>query len=184
VHLDSLIQLYYTNVAMSGVEIAGLVLGGFPLLISACEHYKQGFEPLVKWKRFRREFIGFIDAIDTERLLFDQMLERFLISTDAVSDEELPCFMNDPNYEGWQREDLFLRLGPSFSIVSSSRGITPSMMYIPSNGLADSGLTVYEYDQNDEQSHARVTITTSLGRWQSMSILRRVFVRRLINMVD
>lgn len=33
---------------MSGVEIAGFVLGGFPLLISAAEHYKEGFEPLVR----------------------------------------------------------------------------------------------------------------------------------------
>lgn len=28
--------------AMSGVEIVGFVLGGFPLLISAAEHYKSG----------------------------------------------------------------------------------------------------------------------------------------------
>lgn len=33
---------------MSGVEIVGFVLGGFPLLISAAEHYKEGFEPLVR----------------------------------------------------------------------------------------------------------------------------------------
>ena len=63
---------------MSGVEIAGFVLGGFPLLISAAEHYREGFEPLVKWKRFRTDFIGFIDSVDIEKQLFDQMLERFL----------------------------------------------------------------------------------------------------------
>ena len=103
---------------MSGIEVAGLVLGGFPLLISAAEHYKEGFEPLVKWKRFRTDFIGFIDAVDIEKQLFDQTLERFLISAD-VPQEELQSFMTIPNYEGWRREDLAgileTRLGPSYS---------------------------------------------------------------------
>ena len=102
---------------MSGVEIAGFVLGGFPLLISAAEHYK-GFEPLVKWKRFRTDFIGFIDAIDIEKQLFNQMLERFLISAD-VPQEDLQSFMTIQDYEGWRREDLAsvleTRLGPSYS---------------------------------------------------------------------
>jgi hypothetical protein len=101
---------------MSGVEIAGFVLGGFPLLISAAEHYKEGLEPLLKWKRFPTDFIGFIDAVDIERQLFDQMLERFLISSDIPS-EELQAFMTVPDYAGWKREDLQellrLRLGRS-----------------------------------------------------------------------
>jgi len=46
---------------MSGVEIAGFVLAAFPLLISAGEHYREGFEPLVKWKKFRTDFISFIN---------------------------------------------------------------------------------------------------------------------------
>jgi hypothetical protein len=59
---------------MTAVEIAGFVVGVFPLLISAAEHYKEGFEPLLKWKRFRSDFIGFIDAVDIGKQLFDQML--------------------------------------------------------------------------------------------------------------
>jgi hypothetical protein len=131
---------------MSGVEIIGFVLGGFPLLISAAEHYKEGFEPLVsysfyltqvqsitvrdtyariqvKWKRFRTDFIGFIDAVDIEKQLFDQMLERFLISADVPQDE-IQCFMTMPEYEGWRRKDLVdllkSRLGPSYSAFSST----------------------------------------------------------------
>ena len=94
---------------MSGIEIAGLVLGGFPLLVSAAEHYKEGWEPLMRWKRFRTEFLRFIDAIDIEKQLFDQMLERFLISAE-VSQDELQHFLTDPNYHGWHREDLAMTL--------------------------------------------------------------------------
>lgn len=108
---------------MSGIEVAGLVLGGFPLLISAAEHYKEGFEPLRKWKRFRSQFIGFIDAVDIEKNMFDATLERFLISAD-VPEEELQSFMTDPNYDGWYSEDLVevlrSRLGPSYSVFMST----------------------------------------------------------------
>jgi hypothetical protein len=108
---------------MSGIEIAGLVLGGFPLLVSAAEHYKEGWEPLVKWKRFRTEFLHFIDAIDIEKHLFDQMLERFLISAD-ITQAELQLFLTDPNYEGWQRKELAaaleMRLGHSYGAFMSS----------------------------------------------------------------
>ncbi|KAE9366234.1 hypothetical protein N431DRAFT_351599 [Stipitochalara longipes BDJ] len=117
---------------MSGVEIAGFVLGGFPLLISAAEHYREGFEPLVKWKRFRTEFIGFIDAVDIEKQLFDQMLERFLISAD-VPHEEIQLFMTDRAYAGWQREDLVrtlrLRLGASYDVYMSTIKTMDELMH-------------------------------------------------------
>jgi len=117
---------------MSGVEIAGFVLGGFPLLISAAEHYREGFEPLVKWKRFRTEFIGFIDAVDIEKQLFDQMLERFLISAD-VPHEEIQLFMTDRAYTGWQREDLVrtlrARLGGSYDVYMSTIKTMDELMH-------------------------------------------------------
>jgi hypothetical protein len=117
---------------MSGVEIAGFVLGGFPLLISAAEHYREGFEPLVKWKRFWTEFIGFVDAVDIEKQLFDQMLERFLISTD-VPHEEIQLFMTDRAYTGWQREDLVrtlrARLGGSYDVYMSTIKTMDELMH-------------------------------------------------------
>lgn len=101
---------------MSGIEIAGLVLGGFPLLISTAEHYKKGFEPLEKWYKFRTQFISFIDAVDIQKQLFNLTLECFLRSID-IEEDELQRFMDDPGYEGWQRPELFQRLkgrlGPS-----------------------------------------------------------------------
>jgi hypothetical protein len=108
---------------MSGAEIAGFVLGSFPLLISAAEHYREGFEPLRKWKRFRTEFIGFIDAIDIEKQIYNNMLERFLLSAD-VPDEELQLFLTKPKYDGWKREDLVSalqkRLGSSYGVYMST----------------------------------------------------------------
>lgn len=107
---------------MSGVEIAGFVLAAFPLLISAGEHYREGFEPLVKWKKFRTDFIGFINRVDIEKQLFDDMLATFLISAD-VPEEEIQKFLTVQNYEGWQRQDLVRtlekRLGSSYKVYMS-----------------------------------------------------------------
>lgn len=106
---------------MSGIEVAGLVLGGFPLLISAAEHYKEGFEPLLKWKRFRTEFISFIDAIDIEKQLFVNTIERFLIEADVPQDE-LKAFMTIPDYKGWEKNIQVFRsrLGPAYSAYIST----------------------------------------------------------------
>lgn len=116
---------------MSGVEIAGFVLGGFPLLISAAEHYREGFEPLLKWKRFRTDFIGFIDAVNIEKLLYDNMLEHFLLSAN-VPHEELQLFMTKPNYDGWHRADLAellrRRLGSSHDVFISTINTMTNLM--------------------------------------------------------
>ncbi|CZR68674.1 uncharacterized protein PAC_18573 [Phialocephala subalpina] len=116
---------------MSGVEIAGFVLGGFPLLISAAEHYREGFEPLLKWKRFRTEFICFIDAVDIEKQLYDQMLERFLLSAN-VPHEELQLFMTKRDYEGWHRADLVdvlqRHLGTSYPVYMSTINTMTKLM--------------------------------------------------------
>lgn len=105
------------------LEVAASILGVFPLIISAAEHYKEGFEPLVKWKRFRTDFIGFIDTIDIEKQLFDQMLELFLISAD-IEQHQLQLFMTSPNHDGWQSKDLTAnlrnRLGPSYETFSKN----------------------------------------------------------------
>jgi hypothetical protein len=89
---------------MSGIEVVGLILGGLPLLISAGEHYREGLEPLKKWIRFRKDFIGFIDRLDIERQLYRQMLQRLLLSA-GVSHSQVELYM-DSSFAGWQRENV------------------------------------------------------------------------------
>jgi hypothetical protein len=104
---------------MSAFEIAGSILASFFLVISRAEQYREDFKSLERWKRFRTQFISFIDAVDLEKMLFEQMLESFLISVD-VADDELRSFMTVMGYEGWSRKDithlLQSRLGASFTI--------------------------------------------------------------------
>jgi hypothetical protein len=68
-------------------------------MTSACKHSKACFEPWVKLKRFLTGVFSFIDAVDMEKQLFNQMLERFLGSAD-VPHEEIQLFMTNREYEG------------------------------------------------------------------------------------
>ena len=108
--------LVYNFHTMSGIEIIGLILGGIPLVISAAEHYKEGFEPFLKWHRFKREFRGFVNSVDLEKRMFDGLLDRLLRYTDLPL-EQKEMLLKDP-YQGWEWEStgkaLKLRLGDSY----------------------------------------------------------------------
>lgn len=41
---------------MSGIKVAGLILGAFPVVISALEGYRKAFKPLKSWWKFQRTF--------------------------------------------------------------------------------------------------------------------------------
>jgi hypothetical protein len=102
---------------MSGIEIIGLILGGLPLVISAAEDYRQGFEPFLKWRRYKREFGTFINPVALEKQMFDGLLRRLLEYSDIPLDErQLP--LTGADTEAWHTETtvkaLKMRLGDSY----------------------------------------------------------------------
>ncbi|KAG8528974.1 uncharacterized protein KY384_006663 [Bacidia gigantensis] len=86
---------------ITGVETAGLVLAAFPLLISALEHYREGFEPLADWWKFRTEFVAFIHVIDRQSLLFSENLEE-LLSPIISSEGEMGALLQNPLGPAWR----------------------------------------------------------------------------------
>jgi hypothetical protein len=104
---------------ITGVETAGLVLASFPLIISALEHYREGFEPIKDWWRFRTDFISFIHVISGQSLLFDENLEE-LLSPIIRSDAEMNVLLEDPMGQAWHdtnlEEGLRARLPKSFEL--------------------------------------------------------------------
>lgn len=94
---------------ITGVETAGLVLASFPLLISALEHYREGFEPLADWWKFRTEFVAFIHVIDRQWLLFSENLEE-LLSPIITSEAEMGALLQDPIGAAWRCPELEAKL--------------------------------------------------------------------------
>lgn len=95
----------YWLAMITGVETAGLVLAIFPLLISALEHYQEGFERLSDWWKFRTEFLGFMHVIGRQAILFDENLEE-LLSPIITSDAEMDALLRDPTGSFWRRTEL------------------------------------------------------------------------------
>ncbi|KAI8310682.1 hypothetical protein K4K61_000285 [Colletotrichum sp. SAR11_59] len=53
---------------MSGFEVAGVVLGTIPLVISALEQYQKGISTMRKWRNYQRELRSLIWNLETERI--------------------------------------------------------------------------------------------------------------------
>lgn len=63
---------------MSGIEIAGLVLRSFPILLSCLDHCREGFEPLEEWWNFRTHIIAFVDDIEHQMMKYNENIIRLL----------------------------------------------------------------------------------------------------------
>ena len=94
---------------LTGIELSGLILAVFPLLVSALEHYENGFQTIGDWIKFRAEFSAFMNSLALQRLLFRQNMED-LLSSLAVSDQALKGMLANPEDEGWKNPDLERRL--------------------------------------------------------------------------
>lgn len=55
---------------MSGVEIVGVLLGAFPLLIKALNSYPNGARTAREWNRFRIAIDEYIDTLSTQKVIF------------------------------------------------------------------------------------------------------------------
>ncbi|KAH0370307.1 hypothetical protein KCU65_g2602, partial [Aureobasidium melanogenum] len=74
---------------MSGMEVAGLVLGIIPLFISAIEHYEDGLRTVrvLKLVVYRQELAHYRTKLMTEYGLYSNALEELLV--DVVTQQEL-----------------------------------------------------------------------------------------------
>ena len=65
---------------MSGVEIVGFLLGSLPLAISACEHYREGLDPLKDYLRYDRTLKTLHTRLRLQQALYEGTLQRLLLS--------------------------------------------------------------------------------------------------------
>ncbi|MCJ1324464.1 hypothetical protein MMC10_001126 [Thelotrema lepadinum] len=92
----------------SGLEIAGLVLGAVPLLISACEHYAEGLEIIKGWWRFEREIDNIKRTLIAQKTIIDLTCERLLDG--LVSAECITSLLDNAEGSEWEDKDLKSKL--------------------------------------------------------------------------
>ncbi|OBR06237.1 hypothetical protein CH63R_10357 [Colletotrichum higginsianum IMI 349063] len=89
---------------MSGLEVAGIVLGSIPLIISALEHYKQGESIIKIWRNHERELKRLIRNLKIERVRLQNVLERLLIG--IVPSNHIERMIAEPFGPAWHLEDV------------------------------------------------------------------------------
>ena len=90
---------------MSGLELAGIILATFPLIINGLENYENGFQMIKEWSRFRNEFMVFMKSVGKQKLFFRQNIEELLLPI-VESDDHMTWLLDNPAGQGWKDQEL------------------------------------------------------------------------------
>ncbi|KAL1303415.1 hypothetical protein AAFC00_006806 [Neodothiora populina] len=89
---------------MSGIEVAGLVLGVLPLFISALESYEKGLGPIRSMFSYREELSRYRRKLIVEYALYNQTIEYLL--TPIVDDDKLDAMISQGFSDIWKEPAL------------------------------------------------------------------------------
>lgn len=90
---------------LTGVELGGIILSVFPLVISGLEHYENGFQQIKDWIRFRANFTKFMNALCRQRIFFRQNIEE-LLAPIVASEYEMSQLLDNPGGRAWADPEL------------------------------------------------------------------------------
>ncbi|KAH7020417.1 hypothetical protein EDB80DRAFT_702936 [Ilyonectria destructans] len=119
---------------MSGFEVAGIVLGAFPIAITAVEEFRDVAKRLKLFYEVRTEYKRCRDQLAYNQILFKTNLRRLLLPL-VVDDDKIDELLADPGGSGWKEKPLddLLRkrlkdtYGPYFEFVKEMGTIMDEM---------------------------------------------------------
>ena len=102
---------------MSGIEVAGLVLAVFPIVVKGLQQFTEGLETIKDWKRYRCKLARYSRTLETQQVIY---LNTMDIIFDGIiqSNDEFETFMEDPGQavscNPQYEKQLYMRLGRSY----------------------------------------------------------------------
>ncbi|KAK1253288.1 hypothetical protein MKX07_001365 [Trichoderma sp. CBMAI-0711] len=90
---------------MSGFEIAGIVLGAFPIAISALEGYRDLAKRLGLYYKIRLEYKNWLDELEINKIIFTRHLSQLLLPL-IVDDEKIRELLSEPGGDCWKEESI------------------------------------------------------------------------------
>jgi hypothetical protein len=85
---------------MSGFEVAGVILGSIPIVISALEFYIRGLGPIRRWRRFTLGLESLVLKLGTEEAKLQNVCEKLL--RDIVPDDQIEPMLMEPFGPLWK----------------------------------------------------------------------------------
>lgn len=127
---------------MSGFEVAGIVLGAFPLAITALDKYREVATRLGLFYKIRLEYKKCRDALEFHQLTFTRHLRQLLLPL-VVDDDRIAVLLADPGGDSWRDQAvaglLRKRLQDSFALyVGYIEGMESVMKRVNRELAADS----------------------------------------------
>lgn len=104
---------------MTGIEIAGLVLGAFPIVVSGLEHYRESAEVAKDWWKFQRQYKKCKRDVEYHQITFSSNLEELLLPL-VCDDEQISALMADPGGLAWENMELESRLRERLPVAYDS----------------------------------------------------------------
>ncbi|KAK1596934.1 uncharacterized protein LY79DRAFT_677078 [Colletotrichum navitas] len=90
---------------MSGLEIAGVVLGAFPVLCDTAKDLGTVFNKTKSWWQFETSFENFVSTIATQEIAYIQVLERLLDPLD-ITDGDYDGLLRNPRSTLWHEPHI------------------------------------------------------------------------------
>ena len=94
---------------MSGVEVAGLTLAIFPLVLKGLGGFVEGVDQVKRWRSYRRELANYTREISTQRVVYLATLEQLLDGI-ILSDTAFASMLLDPKGPQWKDPEYEQRL--------------------------------------------------------------------------
>ncbi|KAL8812442.1 MAG: hypothetical protein Q9223_007291 [Gallowayella weberi] len=158
---------------MSGIEVAGLALAVFPILINGLNHVVDGIETAKRWKRYRVKLKDYADDLETASVYFFDTLDE-LLGDIVTSDGELALLLGNPGGSAWKQikyeERLRKRLDRSYSsylkTVSKLRQALQAMC--DRLGVDDAGAVMWDDYSTLEREMKRLKLTFSKNIYKEL----------------
>ncbi|KAM0549446.1 hypothetical protein ACHAPJ_009432 [Fusarium lateritium] len=93
---------------MSGFEVAGIVLGSIPIVVSALEFYMKGLGTLQNFRSYKRIIKSLILVLKTEHVNLQNICEKLLVG--IAPQTRIEEMIRDPFGDLWKETEIFNKL--------------------------------------------------------------------------
>ena len=94
---------------MSGIEVAGIALAVFPIIIKGISHFTEGIEMIKRWRQYRIRLQNYANVVETQYVYYLDTIEGLLIDI-VDSEDDMARLMSHPRGVDWQSSVYAQRL--------------------------------------------------------------------------
>ena len=89
---------------VTGVEIAGLVLAAFPLILDGLSHWLEGVHKVKRWRQIYRQLKDYETRLQSQRVTYQNTLELLLVGI-VQADEDIAAMLAEPRGDLWKKAE-------------------------------------------------------------------------------